>query len=219
MYSGGQERSNRTLHQELVNLTGKRKGVSFTYVPYCHEGSELYYNRAVQRYRSFGVRKFNFLDIDTPKGPNSDSLKKAFQSDIIYLSGGNTFYFLKNIKRSGLLKPLRKYVAEGGVIAGLSAGAHIMTPHIQLAGLKGTDPDKNEVGLKSFSALNLVPFEFIPHFNPSTQGIKAVKKYSNSSKNPIYASADGGGIVIRDDRFTVYGKAWIFYEGEMLRLT
>lgn len=223
LYSGGQERSNKTLHQELVNLTGKRgvrpQPLSMTYVPFCHDGSEVFFNRAVQRYSRFGVKKFHCLDIDTKQPLSAGDLKKALGSDIIYLSGGNTFYFLKNLKRHKLIKSLRDYAARGGVIAGLSAGAHIITPHITLAGLKGIDPDPNEVGLRSLGSLGLVPFEFIPHFEPTPRGIRAVKNYSVKNGSPIYASADGGGIVINDDRFTVYGKSWVFFEGEMLRLT
>lgn len=223
LYSGGQERSNKTLHQELANLTGKRGGISLTYVPFCHDGSEVFFKRAMQRYRPHGIKKFHCLDVDFVHGPSQkhfkESLKKALQSDIIYLSGGNTFYFLRNLKRRKLFKPLRRYAAQGGVIAGLSAGAHIITPHVKLAGLKGIDPDKNEVGLKSFSSLGLVLFEFVPHFNPTPKGIRAVKNYSHENGKPIYASADGGGIVIKDERFTVYGKSWVFFEGEMLKLT
>lgn len=219
LYSGGQERSNQKLHQALVDLTGQRRNISFTYVPFCHDKSEIFYRRAIKRYQKFGVSKFHCLDLDTAELPSADSFKKAFQSDIIYLPGGNTFYFLNLLKKHKLIPRLRKYAQSGGVIAGLSAGALILTPSIEIAGLKGLDPDKNEVQLKTLSSLNLVPFEFCPHFDPRPQSVRILKTYSAQKKHPIYASKDGGGIVVKNEHMSFYGKTWVFSQGEMFKLS
>jgi dipeptidase E len=219
LYSGGQQRTNQELHQELMNLTGKRRGISLTYVPFCADNSDIFYRRIVKRFQRFGASRFQCFPLDLPEAPTSDEIKKAFSSDIIYLAGGNTFYFLHWIKKRKLLGALRSYVREGGVLGGLSAGAHMMTPHISLAGLKGLDPDENEVGLKSLSALGLVDFEFMPHFYESRHSIKIMRKYSEKSKTTIYGCADGGGIVINGSVFSILGRSWVFHRGDWLKLT
>lgn len=217
-YSGGQQAANRDLHQELMDLTGKRQKISMTYIPFCLEDSQIFFRRSVKRYQRFGATRFHCFPIDTPKPPTAAEIKKALSSDIVYLAGGNTFYFLSWLKRRKLLGALREYVRQGGVLAGLSAGAHIMTPHIALAGLKGLDPDENEVGLKSLSALGLVSFEFMAHFWANQRSLKIMRKYSSQSGNSIYACADGGGIVINGDSFTVHGKTWIFHGGDWVKI-
>jgi dipeptidase E len=114
---------------------------------------------------------------------------------------------------------LRQYARDGGVLAGLSAGAHIITPHVALAGLRGLDPDENEVGLKNFKALGLVGFEFMPHFWATAKSVRIMRHYSKENGNSIYACADGGGIVLNGDHFTVHGRSWIFHDNDWLRLT
>ena len=59
-----------------------------------------------------------------------NDLHKALGSDVIYLAGGNTFYFLRNLRKSGLIPQLKKFVEQGGVLVGLSASAIIFTPNI-----------------------------------------------------------------------------------------
>jgi dipeptidase E len=218
MYSGGQQPANRELHQSLMELTGKRRGISLTYIPFCHDSSEIYFRRSVKRYQRFGASRFQCFPVDLPKALTRDDVKRALSSDVVYLAGGNTFYFLNWLRKRKLLGALREYVRNGGVLAGLSAGAHIITPHIALAGLKGLDPDENEVGLKTLGALGLVGFEFMPHFHASRRSMRILRNYSSRNENSIYACSDGGGIVINGNQFTVHGRTWIFHGGDWVRL-
>jgi len=215
-YSGGQQKSNNHLHQALSTLNGS-KARSFTYVPFSHENGMHYYNRLKARYRKFGFRKFRYFAAD------SDYLMKemneALKSDVVYLAGGNTFYFLKHLRESGFLKRLEKFVERGGVLAGLSAGAIIMTPHIYLAGHPPHEGDENEVRLKNLSSLGLVDFEFLPHFTNSRRTNEAILKYSRRSKYPIIACPDGSGVVVDDTSMSFIGTAYLFFRGKKLRLT
>jgi len=218
LLSGGQNPSNRKLHQAVVDLVPKTvKHKSFTYIPFCSEYSDIFYNRSVRRYRALGVERFQCLPVDAPMDPRA--LKKALQSDIIYLAGGNTFYFLKHLRQSKMLPHLTRFVKRGGVLAGLSAGAIIMTPNIGLAGVPSYDADENEVGLKDFTSLGLVDFEFFPHFMPrSKRLIESLKRYSMKTKNPVYASEDGCGIAVTDQGRDIFGKLYGFDRGRYFQL-
>ena len=162
LYSGGQNSSNRRLHQALVDLAKEgrqtRRPLQMTYFPFCADGSSAFFSRIARRYRNFGVSKFLSLSADA--SPSKEEIKRAFQSDIIYLAGGNTFYFLKHLQTAGLMRPLLNFVKKGGVLAGLSAGGLIMSPTIKLAADRGLGPDPNEVKLKKLIGLGLFPFEF-----------------------------------------------------------
>jgi len=220
LYSGGQSRSNHLLHRELVRLAriGKprRRALQLTYIPFCSDTSSVFFHRAMRRYRAHGVERFFCLNVDEPH--SRDEVETALSSDVIYLAGGNTFYFLKHLRASGLLPRLRDFALAGGVLAGLSAGGLIMSPTIASAGEPRLCPDENEVGLRDFRALNLFPFEFSPHYEGTRREISAHLEYSTRTKHPVCASRDGGGIVIHDGILTVYGEAALFHRGSMIRL-
>ncbi len=217
-YSGGQQRSNHRLHNAVVDLAHqgrKRRGpLRLTYIPFCSENSNVFYHRAKRRYKSHGIEEFTCLTVDT--NPSQKEIRDALQSDVIYLAGGNTFYFLKYLRQVGLLPLLKTFAKKGGVIAGLSAGGLILTPTTKLAADEGLGPDENEVGLKNFKSLGLVPFEFSPHYHPTPKQIKAHLNYSLTTNHAIYAVEDGGGIVVDGTKTSIYGKATVFYHGKQI---
>jgi len=217
LYSGGRDPSNKRLHRALSELAGDKKNKVFTYIPFCSDGSDTFFKRAARRYRSVGIKTFYCLPVDEP-------IKKSFaksilkHSDIIYLAGGNTFYFLNHLQKSGLLNELRQFALKGGVLAGLSAGAHIMTPHIGLAGFPAWEADENEVGLKNLKALGLVKFEFYPHYIDSLQNSEALKEYSLRNHTTIYACGDGGGMLIKGEDTIFFGRVFIFDRGQKTKV-
>lgn len=198
LYSGGQTRRNERLHRELVHLARQKTDapIRFTYIPFCADGSQTYFMRSVRRYSRFGIGEFCCLQAD--EKPTSAQAREALRAHIVYLAGGNTFYFLKALKKSGLIHFLQDFAARGGILAGLSAGAHILTPHIGLAGVKGLDPDENEVGLRDLKALGLAPFEVMPHFADEGRRLQTLRAYSGGSKLPVFGIPDGSGIVVQN---------------------
>lgn len=213
LYSGGQERSNHFLHRALIGLTGKSRSKRMTYIPFCADGAGLFFHRFSRRYRAYGGTEFHCLPVDQEMSERA--IQKALNGDVIYLAGGNTYYFLKHLQESGLLPRLRKYAREGGVLAGLSAGALILTPCIRLAGIPKLNADENEVKLKDLRALNLTHFEFSPHFTGHPPSERELELYSRKLDYPIYACKDGGGIVVDESlhRFEAFGQVYVFHQG------
>jgi dipeptidase E len=231
LYSGGQERRNALIHETLLELAlrsrpaPQRRGVAMTYMPYTREGARAFYRRFERRYRSFGATRFACVAADDPAvQPGAPAHRAAAEtilaSDVVYLAGGNTFYFLAWLRRSGLLAVLRRFAHRGGVLAGLSAGALILTPRIALAGYPPFDRDENDVGLpeRQQTGLDLVGFEFFPHYRRSRRYRDALLAYSRRSRRPVYACPDGSGIVVEGDRFTAHGEVWQFEAGHASRV-
>ena len=213
-YSGGQTRRNQNIHLALAKLAGlgqRKKTLSMTYIPFCKDDSESFFMRAVRRYTPFGFSHFQSLKVDEPF--SKGALKQAMSSDVIYLAGGNTFYFLKHLRKSGVLPELKAYAERGGVVAGLSAGAILLTPTIGMAAYPKFDADRNEVKLKNLQALGLVRFEFFPHYVNKSRYNKALENYSKGKKIPIFAVEDGGGIIVDGDNTECIGKTVIFFDG------
>jgi dipeptidase E len=226
LYSGGQERRNALIHTSLLDLALRRphaarhSRVRMAYMPFAAQGAAAYFRRFERRYSAFGGTHFRCVPADLPelavcRRARADAAHKLLSSDIIYLAGGNTFQFLHHLRRSGLLCVLRDFAARGGVLAGLSAGAHILTPHIELAGYPEFDRDANDIGLPAnrFRSLGVVGFEFFPHYRNSRRYRDSLKSYSKRTRLPLYACRDGSGIVVEGDRFTAHGDVWLFDRG------
>ena len=96
---------------------------------------------------------FNVEDIDI-EGKNKKQLIKLLESvDIIYVQGGNTFYLLRQMRKSGFNKIIKKLLRKGIVYIGVSAGSIVAGETIQTACWK-TNEDK--FGLLNLKGLKLV---------------------------------------------------------------
>ncbi len=153
-----------------------------------------------------------------PTSENRDATINAIeQSDLIFLSGGNTYNFLNNLRNLQLIDAVKK-AAHTKVIAGSSAGAILMTPSIEIAGYPVEDADSNDCGVTDFSALSLVKFEITPHYVASEAIDKQFREYSMKSGRPLYALADGTGIIVEGNKDQLFGNILMFDHGEKIKV-
>ena len=146
-------------------------------------------------------------------------MSEALKSEIIRLSGGNTYYFLKHLRKTGLLKHLKEFVKRGGVLTGLSAGGILMTPIISAAGYPEFDKDDNDEKVRNLRGLNLVKFEFFPHYKNSPRYDKDLIRESKRVDYPIYAIPDGSGVVVTENKLKFIGKSYCFFKGKKVLLS
>lgn len=111
----------------------------------------------------FLTKRFEIKDLEVSKVDQSEAKEIINHTEILYVSGGNTFYLLQELKKKDLLGLIKEKVSEGMVYIGESAGSVIASPDI--AYIKYMDDPKAAPELKSTKALKLV--EFYP---PSTLG-------------------------------------------------
>ncbi len=190
-----------------------------TYLPFCSADAPTYFARFRRRYRAHGATRFACVAADDPAVSGDPGVERTLlDSDVVYMAGGNTFYFLHHLRRAGLLPLLRRFARSGGVLAGLSAGALLLSPSIELAGYPAFDRDPNDVGLRDLRALNLVPFEFFPHYGGSRRVRDALLEYSARTSRAVYACRDGGGLVVDGDRLVVHGPVELFDRGQRRRI-
>jgi dipeptidase E len=210
-YGGGHETENFPLHRKSLQLTGKQSP-TVAYIPAQSYGAEADFKEFIYCFKKLGVKKFLFCPVDRKI---SDVLKdEIFSSDLIHLGGGNTFYFLHSLRRGNLIRRLRQFAREGGVLTGLSAGGILMTPKITAAGYPPFDCDDNDENLADFNALKLVNFEFFPHYKNSQRYNNVLLKESKKLKYPLYACSDCSGLVYSDGDIEFFGKCYTFKKGE-----
>jgi dipeptidase E len=210
LYAGGDAKENRAMDLRLMSMCGI-SSPRMAYVPYSYYESEVHFRDFVAQYRPYGVERFLQFPVDVPVG---QALKhEAFSCEVIHLSGGNTFYFLNSLRKSGLIGEFKRFVSRGGILTGLSAGAILMTPDIHTASFPKFDRDDNDEGIKNLKALGLVNFHFFPHYRNSRRYDDELRRFSRRAKGPLYACPDGTGIVVTDNEVAFVGKIFAFVRG------
>ena len=88
--------------------------------------------------------------------------EKISETKIVFISGGNTFYLLQELKKKNLISYLRKKIENGLLYIGESAGSVITAPNIGYADI--VDDKALATELNDYTGLNLVDFYVVPHF-------------------------------------------------------
>ncbi len=216
LYSGGFSKDNQALALETGDLLRGRRQPLVAFIPGCSEDADCDFRDFKRTMAPSGLKRFLCIPVDQPLTGEDEAALLA--SEAIFLGGGNTFYLLHHLREKKLLGKLRAYVRDGGILMGLSAGSILMTPNVMTAEVPSLDSDENFVGLRDYSALGLVPFEFSPHYRASRKVDQELLNHSKRSKNPIYACADGEGIVVRDGTIRFVGRVTVFHRGHKYNL-
>jgi len=150
--------------------------------------------------KSLGISNIEDLDI---RGKTYELLQNILcEKDIIFMNGGNSFYLLKWIKESSFDNLLPRLLNKGVIYVGVSAGSYICCPTIEQSTWK--HQDRNKVGLKDFSALNLVPFLISAHYEEKYKTI--IEQAAKTTKYPIVTLNDAQAVLVIDNAYEIVGK-------------
>ena len=123
------------------------------------EDYTAYIDEAQQTFRDLG---FEIKVLDIASCDRETAQAKIFQSKIIYVSGGNTFYLLQELNKKQLLPLIKEQIRDGLVYIGESAGAIITAKDIDYNKLMD---DKTVVTeLFDTAGLGEVNFYILPHY-------------------------------------------------------
>lgn len=137
------------------------------------------------------------------KDKSEAELREEFKGvDIIFVAGGNTFYLLRETRKSGFDKIVKELVEQGVVYVGSSAGSYLVCPTIEASTWKPAD--RGRFGITDFSALNLAPFVMSVHFTP--EYTDAIKEAASTCKYPVKILTDQQALAVKDDKITLVGQ-------------
>ena len=202
------ERDNLNLKRKMREIFLNKK-YTLSYIPSRTDKKLKYFEKTKNKLSEYGNFQFNYFDIDD--FCSIEKIDKIFKSEVIYLSGGNAYYFLNNLKKRYFITRLRRYVENGGYIIGLSAGAIMMAKDIAAAQFG----DEDIVGLSDLSSLALVDFDFMPHWNENTPYFDDLKEYSKNTGKTVYTCNDGDGIIVMNNKLHFYGDIKMIKQGEL----
>src|SRR3989344_6273389 len=110
------------IDKEIITLTGKQKP-RLLFVPTASSDTESYFE-VVKKH--FGKRlgcKTDVLYLIKEKPSKKEIEEKIFQSDIVYVGGGNTLKMMKVWRNTDVDKVLKEAYGKGIVLSGVSAGS------------------------------------------------------------------------------------------------
>ena len=155
---------------EMIDFQGKH--IAFIDTAAKFEEVNFYVDEAVQILEKFGA-KLTRIDISCVKNlvtqvsecddfcaADDKILATIDECDIIYVSGGNTFYLLNELRKSCAEQAIKNAVKAGKIYVGESAGAIVAAPDTRYATLM----DESSANMSDFTGLNLVDFCVVPHF-------------------------------------------------------
>ncbi|MFD9625647.1 Type 1 glutamine amidotransferase-like domain-containing protein [Peribacillus muralis] len=99
--------------------------------------------------------EFTDIEFDTPE--------RLKQYNVFYINGGNPFHLLYHMKKSGADLLLRQLAKQNTVVVGVSAGAIILGPSIEV--VKFFTPQLNTMDIQDLTALELTNIAVFPHYD------------------------------------------------------
>lgn len=130
------------------------------------EKDYIFKDKLVFEAAGLGVK---MVDLESVAGTD---LETVFEDiDAIYVKGGNCFYLLNAMRKSGFDKIVNKLLNKGAIYVGESAGAYVACPTIEMAHWKHQDRDI--VGLSDLTGLGIVPFLVSAHYTDELKSVLA----------------------------------------------
>ena len=137
-----------------------------------------------------GIKEENIINFNLDREFDEGELNKI---EVIYVCGGNTFYLLHKIKEIGFENAIKKFILDGKVYVGVSAGSMVMGPDIDVSGIK-VDWDKNDVCLKDLTGLNFTDKRISPHYTIEDEEI--IKKFEEKTGKEVTRLKDSQALLI-----------------------
>lgn len=137
---------------------------------------------------------------------NEAELRKDLASfDIVYVSGGNTFYFLEKAQESGFINVVKDFVLKDEKIyMGTSAGSIVAGPDIYP--VVGLDDASKAPNLKEYEGFDLVDFVIMPHWgseNFKDRYMNTFMKTNYNNKNKIIPLNDNQYVLVKDNLYEI----------------
>lgn len=151
----------------------------------------------INKLKSMGF-PVTFYDI---KNKNIEILRNDLSNfQVIFVSGGNTFYLLNHIKKSGFDIVIKELLEKSVIYIGASAGSSVMGP--TLDHLTTIDHPDIVPELKDYAALNFVPHLIVPHYGRDKYAERHVKMKEVWGDKLTFLS-DNQAIIVNGDKIEI----------------
>lgn len=138
-------------------IAGKK--VLFIPTASIHEGYTGYVGSARNVFKKSGAL-LTEVDISSEAFQKIQALFE--DADIIYFTGGNSFFLIDQLRKTGADKLLKQHIEKGKLFIGESAGAIVCAPTISY--IEKMDPIPEDYSQSDYAGLGLINFYVLPHY-------------------------------------------------------
>lgn len=182
------------------NLVGKK----ITFIPTAALPDKLDFH---VKYSKEVLSKMGFIvdELEISTATHLDIVNKLKDNDYIYVAGGNTFFLLQEMHRTGAGNLIKAQINAGKTYIGESAGAILVAPDIEYA--RETDNPLAAPQLKTFEALNMIDFYPVPHYKDDSlkEAVEIViSKYG--TKLPLIPFSNSQAILVMGKKKQIVSK-------------
>ena len=143
----------------LIKEEIDNKKVAFIPTASLHEGYTGYVGSARKLFKKLGA-SVTEIDISTEA---YSTIQAVFEdADVIYFTGGNSFFLMDQLRKTETDELLKKELAKGKLMIGESAGAIICAPTIQY--IEQMDEKPEDYSQEDNEGLDLIDFYVLPHY-------------------------------------------------------
>lgn len=133
--------------------------------------------------------------------------KNLPEYDIYYVCGGNTFYILDRMRKTGIDKILMRAINDERLYIGVSAGSMLVGPNISLSDAYADDEsDANNVGLQDLSGFGIVPYFIMPHYEDRFKQVAFDFSKGISTNQSVIGLTDMQALFVTDDEVILIGE-------------
>jgi len=146
---------------------------------------------------------FDITDIDLKETDEATLETKLADVDLVLVAGGNTFYLLDKVRKSGFDKILPKMLERGLIYVGSSAGSILCCPTKE--GAKRFDNPADASDLTDYRGLNLFDKVIIPHAHKEkyAERIKQTTTEMNEQGLEVITLTDDQAVIVTDEGSSV----------------
>ena len=185
----------KEIDEEVVKMTEKENPI-FLFIGLASSHSDSYYDTMKKIYKELGciteyLKKKNIIN-------NPDIVKdKIARADIIYICGGDTVKLINDIKEYEIDKLLKDAYNRGCVMAGMSAGAIMLSKDGFSDSLIMRGESDKHTFIKGFKFIDI---SICPHYHSNE--VKDKELLDSIKDKEVYGLENGTALKIIDDKIT-----------------
>ena len=201
--------TNKSIEKALFDLVGKRpEDTSLVFIPTASNvemGDKEWLIDDLVNLKNLNLKSIDIADISAV--PEKIWRPRFEEADVLFFEGGNEFYLMEWINKSGLKNLLPEFL-KTKVYVGVSAGSMVLSRDLAFKisqMVYGEDLYRNEES----AGLGLIDFYFFPHLNsPYFKNVREdfIKDAAKGISEKIYVMDDNSALKVVDDNIEVISE-------------
>jgi dipeptidase E len=198
---GGSVEQSFLFDEEFFSFLPRQANI--LYIPIALRRGSIGYESCVDWFSGLISKHSNERELNFTTALEESHIEALSAFDAVYIGGGNTYYLLNYLCKTGMGDRLAKYLQENGKIYGGSAGAMVLGKDIR------TVEEENDRSYEHYAGLNLLgEFSVLCHYQDTMR--EYALNLSARLRGPILAIPEDSGIVWSQNK--IESHVGVFFE-------